>query len=75
MQPPPQSPDLNPIKNLWDYLDRRIRITPIKSKDELKLRLTEEWSRIPLEYLNEIISSMPTRLNHALKQKGNPTKY
>lgn len=75
LHPPPQSPDLNPIENLWDYLDRRIRITPIKSKDELKLRLTEEWSRIPLEYLNKIISNMPKRLNHVLKQKSNPTKY
>ncbi|CAK9801822.1 hypothetical protein ANTPLA_LOCUS2965 [Anthophora plagiata] len=25
---PPQSPNLNPIENLWDELDRKIGITP-----------------------------------------------
>ncbi|KYM83844.1 Septin-2, partial [Atta colombica] len=32
--------------NLWNLLDRNIRIMPITSKEELKLRLKEEWTRI-----------------------------
>jgi len=42
LHPPPQSPDLNPVENLWNLLDRNIRITPTRSKEELKLRLKEE---------------------------------
>ena len=43
--------DLNPIKNLWDELNRRIRTTTITSKEILKQRLKEEWNNIPTEYL------------------------
>lgn len=75
LHPPPQSPDLNPIENLWDELDRNIRKTPIRSKEELKIRLTEEWERISVDYLKKIILNMPKRLQHVVKQNGNPTKY
>ncbi|GFW27515.1 uncharacterized protein TNCV_163551 [Trichonephila clavipes] len=35
---PPQSPDLNPIEYLWDYLNRQIRKQEIKTKNDLKKR-------------------------------------
>lgn len=41
----------NLIENLWDYLDRKMRLTPITSKIHLKQRLQEEWAgafRIPI---------------------------
>lgn len=49
VHPPPQSPDLNPLENLWDQLDRNIRTTPIRTITELKERLLGEWKRIPQE--------------------------
>lgn len=75
LHPPPQSPDLNPIENLWDELDRKIHVHPIRSKDELKLRLQEEWARITSEYLKKIIYNMPKRLRDVIKQNGYATKY
>ncbi|CAK9813888.1 Transposable element Tc1 transposase [Anthophora plagiata] len=75
LHPPPQSPDLNPIENLWDELDRRIRTTPINTKEELKRRLQEEWLRIGQDYLKKIICNMSTRLRHVIKHMGYPTKY
>ncbi|CAK9813094.1 Transposable element Tcb2 transposase [Anthophora quadrimaculata] len=75
LHPPPQSPDLNPIENLWDQLDRNIRTTPIKTITELMERLLEEWRRIPHEYLKKIICNMPKRLYEVIKQKGQPAKY
>ncbi|GFT64804.1 transposable element Tcb2 transposase [Trichonephila clavipes] len=44
---PPQSPDLNPIEHWWDYLDRQIRKQEIKTKNDLKKALLEEWQKIP----------------------------
>ena len=42
---PSQSPDLNPIKHLWDELGRRLKKHPThpKNKDELENYLREEW--------------------------------
>jgi len=48
---------------------------PTRSKEELKLRLKEKWTRIILGYLINIISNMPKRLQHVIKQKSYPTKY
>lgn len=75
LHPPPQSPDLNPIENLWNNLNRRIRTTPIKNKEELKIRLLDEWEKTDIEYLKKIIFSMPKHLKHVIKQKGYATKY
>lgn len=36
---PAQSPDLNPIENLWSFLECQIRNHPIKNKEDLKSAL------------------------------------
>jgi len=75
LETPPQSPDINPIEHLWDYLDRKVHESPISNKNELKQRLKEEWEKIPLEYLQKLVASMPDRLKAVLKAKGKHTKY
>lgn len=75
LQTPPQSPDCNPIENLWDFLDHRIRESPITSITHLKHRLQEEWAKIPTTYLQNLVFSMPRRLAAVIKAKGLHTKY
>lgn len=41
---PPQSPEMNPIENLWDELDRRVRKNKISNKEDLKKALADEWN-------------------------------
>lgn len=72
---PPQSPDLNPIENIWQELESRIRKHTISSKQQLKSVLQEEWGKITPEITKKLVESIPRRLNHVLKVKGNPTKY
>lgn len=72
---PSQSPDMNPIENLWDHLDRRVRERPVSSKSELKNRLQEEWNKISVDYLKKCINNMPNRLSEVIKNKGYPTRY
>lgn len=60
LHPPPQSPDLNPIENLWDELDHRVHTTPVSNQKELRNRLQEEWSKISGETLRKYITNMPT---------------
>lgn len=75
VQTPPQSPDLNPIENLWDYLERQIRKRPITGLPTLKIALKEEWAKIPPSYTRKLIDSMPKRMQMVIDQKGFPTKY
>ena len=69
LKTPPQSPDLNPIENLWDTLERRIRRHHISSKIQLKQVLLEEWQHRPIGHAD--ISSFYARpLDRSYSQKG-----
>ncbi|CAB4389996.1 unnamed protein product [Rhizophagus irregularis] len=72
-----QSPDLNPIENLWNYLDYQVRKRkPLpKSKQELINVVQEEWRKISLETVHYLILSLPMRVKAVIKAKGGHTKY
>ncbi|GBM07559.1 hypothetical protein AVEN_230001-1 [Araneus ventricosus] len=58
-----QSPDLNPIENLWDYLGRQVAALslPAGSLDELEQGLLRVWSSLPISVTNKLIDSMESR--------------
>jgi len=72
-----QSPDLNPIEHLWDHLDNQLRKRkPLpRSEKDLIEALQEEWANIKLETLQNLILSLPNRVNEIYKAKGRHTKY
>lgn len=74
---PAQSPDINPIENLWSELDRQVRAhKPLpKNKAELWQILQNEWLKIDECKLKNLINSMPHRIDAIITNKGNPTKY
>ena len=74
---PAQSPDLNPIENLWQELKRRLNgyAQWPDSIQELWERIEIEWERIPAEKCAQLIDSMPARIAAVLKAKGGHTKY
>lgn len=72
---PAQSPDINPIENLWSFLERKIRNHRISNKEDLKKALQEEWKKIPVEYCAKLVASIPRRLESVIQHRGYPTKY
>src|ERR1700761_4336808 len=74
---PPQSPDLNPIEHLWFHLKRRLAgyEKPPKGILELWERVQREWEAIDESMCQDLISSMPRRVQAVLKAKGGYTKY
>ncbi len=72
---PANSPDLNPIENLWGIVKRKMRDTRPNNADELKATVKETWASIPPQQCHKLITSMPRRIEAVFKAKGAPTKY
>lgn len=72
---PSQSPDLNPIENLWGELKRRVGKVGIQNKDQLWEIVQKTWYEIPVETCRKLISSMPQRLQKVVQNKGGYTGY
>ena len=75
---PLQSPDPNIIENVWLYIKNKINHDPIyapKTKDALISQVLQEWSNIPLNFINELYVAIPIQLQTVLKVRGYPTKY
>jgi len=74
---PAQSPDLNPIEHLWVDLKKALKKypTPPKGVHELWERVVEEWDKFSPEACQNLIESMPRRVQAVIKAKGGHTKY
>lgn len=72
---PAQSPDLNPIENLWAYVKSKMQGYSPSNEDELFDLFKKEWNKIGIEYLNQLVNSMPRRCKAVIENKGYPTKY
>ena len=72
---PANSPDLNPIENLWGIIKRKMRGTRPKNKEELTASIKEIWASITPRQCHRLIASMPRRIEAVIKAKGFPTKY
>ena len=72
---PSQSPDLNPIENLWKELNFKAKSRSVKTEDELYEELLKEWNSLDPKYLQKIVDSIPNRCQAVIKNNGMPTKY
>lgn len=75
---PAQSPDLNPIENMWSTLKRNLFSQydrPPNGMLELWERATAVWYKITKQECQNVINSMPDRCKAVIKAKGMWTKY
>uniref|UniRef100_A0A9J8DD84 Tc1-like transposase DDE domain-containing protein n=1 Tax=Cyprinus carpio carpio TaxID=630221 RepID=A0A9J8DD84_CYPCA len=72
---PANSPDLNPIENLWGIVKRKMRYARPKNAEELKATIRATWALITPEQCHRLIDSMPRRIAAVIQAKGAPTKY
>jgi hypothetical protein len=75
LQWPSQSPDLNPIENLWSILDNRTKLRRPQTEEQLFQILKTEWESFGIELLQTLSDSMPRRLQAVIDNNGWPTKY
>ena len=74
---PSNSPDLNPIENLWHVLRSNIRKRKHqpRNREELISALQEEWKKLDINIVNNLIDSMPRRMQVVIEAGGGPTHY
>ena len=72
---PPQSPDLNPIEQIWAELENKLDRSIVHSKESLWLELQKAWDKISVEVLRKYIDTMPERCAAVIAAKGGHTKY
>lgn len=72
---PAQSPDLNPIENLWAILDKVMKDRRPQTKAELVHILRDGWNSLPIDLLHNLVGSMKSRCEAVLENHGYPTKY
>jgi transposase len=74
---PAQSPDLNPIENLWAIIKARysLRFGYPASRDELIDNVFCLWDEIDEELYTKLADSVVRRLEMCLSLQGRPTKY
>ena len=77
MNQPPQSLNLNLIKNLWKYIKDIIskQRHEIRNTKDMRLALQVAWPQIDEDFLLKLYDSVPRRWEACLKNKGGATKY
>lgn len=73
MKWPAQSPDLNPIENIWSTLKRRLFSeyeTHPNGMLDLWERVQDQWNKITMEECRKVIETMPKRCEDVIRAKG-----
>lgn len=72
---PGNSPDLNPIENIWGIIKKKMTPMRHNSVEELWNAVQDEWYKLPRNLCEKIVSSMPKRLQLVKFSRGHPIKY
>ena len=75
--PPPKSPDLNIIENIWDELNRRVRRTEaiLTTLNQLRAKALYEWNNLPQNYVQRYVTSTRRRCLAVVKSAGRHARY
>ena len=72
---PANSPDLNPIENVWQMLKWRLSKRFPKTDNEVKQYLREEWEKVTIDDYKKYIRSMRERCWAVIQAGGGHTKW
>ena len=74
---PPNSPDLNPIENIWSYMKDIIArdYGEVSSAKEMKRIVQDIWKSFEDRRLDKLIESLPERMAVVIAVKGGSTRY
>jgi len=72
---PANSPDLNPIENMWAILKQNVEKRAVTTKPQLINVVEEEWEHLDIELVRKTIESMKKRIEQVLEKRGGKCDY
>ena len=73
---PANSPDLNPIKQVWDELGGRVRRNyAIYTVNDLAAALEGEWANLSALFIQRYVNSMRRRITACIAQNDGHMRY
>ena len=72
---PSQSPDLNPIENLWNTLKVKVHKLNLQNIKQLEELCKEEWGKVMLDQCGKLVANYKKRLEAVKQNRGYATKY
>jgi hypothetical protein len=67
---PGNSPDLNPIENVWGWMKQRIERLQLTTMEQLKAAVQEAWEAVPDSMLHNLMHGMKARMEKVLAEGG-----
>jgi transposase len=72
---PSNSPDLNPMENVWEVLKRETAKARVDTKEDFIKCIEDAWNSINQDTINKIIDSMSERIQEIINNKGDTINY
>jgi hypothetical protein len=72
---PANSPDFNPMEDIWSMLQSAIQYKTIKNIAGLKRHLTNAWNELDMAAVRRSIQSVPRRHQECINREGQRTSY
>lgn len=72
---PGNSPDLNPIENVWNVMKNKVKEASPSNMEEMMQTIKTVWVNLSMSYFDKLVRSMPERMKAVIKAKGEMTKY
>ena len=72
---PPQSPDANPIENLWDDIGKQVLKDRPFTRAALIQSVFRAWGNITAQRVQHLYETLPRRMPAIIRSRGYPTKY
>jgi hypothetical protein len=66
---------LNPIENVWAWVQNRVNAMGCSSFEQFKQAVLDGIKAVPKEMIKKLFDSMPKRLAQVTESGGDKTKY
>jgi hypothetical protein len=72
---PPNSPDFNPIENVWSFVQQKVDSMGCKTFDEFQQQVFITFQNLSSSMIDNLYASMKKRVGACLLANGGKTKY